>query len=384
MAYKAFEDFYHYETIKHLVLHKHGESLVSPPFATEQCKDYNKFMIYKDGNVSYLDLDLPPATSKFNGICSIGDSIWTIPYGIYDEFKVVLQIKDDKPIYHTIDKPGKGQFYSLDTNGITACSFPLGYEDTAFAIFVKDEQVKLVDFPTNGHKKMHMGTTYCNGRYWSPPRGDTPGYCDIVGYDGNMLLSIEVQFKDPSVTRKYSDFIAYGNKLFALPFGERGNLADVLILDTNTLEYKLQRLDIADFYKKYNCGVLVDNVIVAVPYGTKEQDSSSKGLIYNCDTGEHHNFEINADLGFGGKYRFRCGLNFNNLAVFFPTGTPAVPMLAVDKTGRVVYQQFFKDYVMGRPVLHENKLWTVCYHLTNKTQHLINIDQNFNVDVLDI
>lgn len=383
MSYKAFEDFYHDEVIKHLVLHKHGDYLVSPPFATEKCKDYSKFMFYKDGSVNYIDLDLPPATSKFNGICSIGDSIWTIPYGIYDEFNIVLQIKDNTPVYHKISKAGKGQFYSLDTNGSEACSFPLGYEDTAFAISIKDDVVKLVDFPTDGHRKMHMGTTYCNGRFWSPPRGDTPGYCDIVGYDGHMLLAIEVNFEEPNITRKYSDFIAYGNKLFALPFGEKGNLADMLIFDTTTLEYQLQRLDIADFYKKYNCGVLVDDTIIAVPYGTKEQDSSSKGLVYNCVTGEHYNFEL-GDLGFGGKYRFRSGVCFNNLAVFFPTGTPAVPMLAITKTGEIVFQETFKDYVMGRPVLHENKLWTVCYHLTHKSQHLVSLDQDFNVEFIDI
>jgi len=246
MTYKAFEDFYHDEMIKHLVLHKHGDYLVSPPFATDQCKDYSKFMFYKDGAVSYLDLELPPATSKFNGICSIGDSIWTIPYGIYDEFNVVLQIRNGKPIYHRINRAGKGQFYSLDTNGVDACSFPLGYEDTAFAIYIKDDKVNYIDFPSNGHRKMHMGTTYCNGRYWSPPRGDTPGYCDIVSYSGTEIEKFTVLLPDPSITRKYSDFIAYGNKLFALPFGERGNLVEMLIFDTTTFEYSLQHLDIAD------------------------------------------------------------------------------------------------------------------------------------------
>ena len=228
-----------------------------------------------------------------------------------------------------------------------------------------------------------MGTTYCNGKFWSPPRGDTPNYNDIVCYDGTTITTYPVEFEHPEITRKYSDFIAYGNKLYAMPFGERGNLTEVLVFDTDTLEHHLQQLDIADFYKKYNCGVLVDDCIIAVPYGTKEQDSSSKGLVYNCVTGEHYNFDL-GDLGFGGKYRFRSGMLFNNLAVFFPTGTPAVPMLAITKTGKIVFQKTFKDFVMGRPVLHENKLWTVCYHLINKTQHLVSLDQEFNLEFVDI
>ena len=384
MSYKAFEDFYHDEQIRHLVLHKHGDSLVSPPFATEKCKDYSKFLIYKNGVATYIDLELPPATSKFNGICSVGDSIWTIPYGIYDKFNIVLQIKNSVPIYHKLTKPGKGQFYSLDTDGVEAFSFPLGYEDTAFAIHIKDDQVHPVDFPTNGHKKMHMGTTYCNGKFWSPPRGDTLGYTNIVGYDGKELSTIHVNFEHPEITRKYSDFIAKGNTLYALPFGEKGDLQDLLIFNTDTLEYRLHRLNIAGFQKKYNCGVVVNDVIIAVPYGTKEQDNSNQGLVYNCDTGEHFNFDLGNSLGFGGKYRFRSGIEFNGTAVFFPTGTPSVPLIMVARNGQIMFEKLLSDYVVGRPVLHEEKLWTVCYHLTNKTQHLLSFDQHCQVSIIDI
>jgi hypothetical protein len=187
MAYKAFQDFYHEEAIKHLVLHNHNGVLISPPFATEKCKDYSKVMCLDGNDVTFIDLDLPPATSKFNAIASIGDSVWFIPYGIWDDFNIVVQLKNGSPIYHKIDLPGKGQFYNIATDGKTAFSFPLGYEDTSYGIYIKDEKVQIIDFNKQGHTKLHMGTVYCNGSYWSAPRGDTPGYCDLVKFDGKDI-----------------------------------------------------------------------------------------------------------------------------------------------------------------------------------------------------
>lgn len=384
MTYKAFEDFYKEAEIKHLVLHQHGDYLISPPFGTEKCKDYNKFFYYKDGRFEFLDLELPPAVSKFNGICSIGDSIWTIPYGIFDQFEIILQIKDKKPIYHKINRPGKGQFYSLANNDHEAFSFPLGYEDTAFAIHIKNDAIELQNFSTNGHKKMHMGTVYCNGKFWSPPRGDTLGYCDIVSFDGTTVKTYPVQFDQPHILRKYTDFIVKGNKLYSLPFGQNGHLNQLLIFDTETETYKLEILNLPVFFKKYNCGVLIDNVIIGVPYGDKSQDSGKYGIVYDCDTGEHNSFVIDEGLGFGGKYRFRCGLEFNKCAVFIPTGTPAAPILVIDKQSNITNKIFLKEYVLGRPVKFQEKIWIIGYHIETKKQFLITLDRSFSTEFIPI
>ena len=40
--YKAFQDFYKEQSIKHMLLVEHNNELLSPPFATEKCKDYSK------------------------------------------------------------------------------------------------------------------------------------------------------------------------------------------------------------------------------------------------------------------------------------------------------------------------------------------------------
>jgi hypothetical protein len=384
MGYKAFEDFYREAEIKHLVLHQHGDYLVSPPFCTDKCKDYNGFMFYRDGIFEFLELDLPAATSKFNGICSIGDSIWTIPYGIFDNFHTILQIKDRTPIYHTIDKPGKGQFYSLASDNAQAFSFPLGYEDTAFAIHIKGNEIVLHDFDTHGHRKMHMGTVYCNGRFWSPPRGDTEGYINIVSFDGVNIVTYPVEFDQTHILRKYTDFIVRGNLLYALPFGQNGHLDQVLIFDTDTNTYRLQQINSPVFFKKFNCGVLVDNTIIALPYGDKSQSTSNHGLAYNCDTGKSRSFDINESLNFGGKYRFRSGIAFDGHAVFFPTGSPAAPLIVVDKEGNIIHRQYYSDYVLGRPIMYRGRVWTIAYEIETKKQFLFALNGSFVAEFIPI
>jgi len=384
MGYKAFEDFYRESEIKHLVLHQHDDYLVSPPFCTDKCKDYNRFMFYKDGVFEFLDLDLPAATSKFNGICSIGNSIWSIPYGLFDNFHTILQIKDKQPIYHTIDKPGKGQFYSLASDGIQGFSFPLGYEDTAFAIHIKDDAISLYDFDTHGHRKMHMGTVYCNGRFWSPPRGDTEGYINVVSFDGTDIVTHPVEFEQKHILRKYTDFIVRGNMLYALPFGQNGHLAQVLIFDTDTNTYSLQQIDIPVFFKKFNCGVLVDNTIIALPYGDKSQNTSNYGLVYNCDTGKSESFNLSESLNFGGKYRFRSGIEYQGCAIFFPAGSPSAPLVVFDKEGNAIHHQYYSDYVLGRPIKYQDRVWTIAYEIETKKQFLFALNSSFVAEFIPI
>ena len=63
MTYKAFQDWYVDGNIKHLVLYPYNDYLISPPFATKRCEKYNKILKY-DGNISYIDTDLPPLQVK--------------------------------------------------------------------------------------------------------------------------------------------------------------------------------------------------------------------------------------------------------------------------------------------------------------------------------
>lgn len=372
MKYKAFEDFYKEEPIKHLVLHNHNNVLVSPPFATEQCKDYSKVMCKDGDHTWFIDLDLPAATSKFNAISSIGDSVWFIPYGIWDDFNVVVQLKDFKPIYHYIDKSGKGQFYSSATDGKTAFSFPLGYEETSYGIHIKDDCVHTVEFDRQEHTKTHMGTVHANGKYWSAPRGDTAGYINMTSFDGNNIETFPINVKNPNVTRKYSDIIVNGNTLYILPFGETPGVSELIEFDTVTNTYKLHELDIPDFAKKYNAGVLVEDTIIALPYGDEHANDSNWGLTYNIVTGKCNTFDIG--LSFGGKYRFRSGIAYGDNAMFLPTGTPSCPILTINKHGKILARDMLADHLLGRPIIHKNSVVTMGHNFNDKESYIVTLD----------
>ena len=359
--YKAFQDFYKEQSIKHMLLVEHNNELLSPPFATEKCKDYSK-VFYKG---EYIDLALLPATSKTNAVAQIENSSWFIPYGIWDQFNTVVELRDTTPYYHTLPFKGKGQFYSVATDGKTAFSFPLGYEDTNFGLYI-DGIIKTYELPIKG-KKLHMGTVYCNGRYWSMPRGDEPGYNTLLSFDGEQYQSYELDV-DPNITRKYTDIIVKGNTLYSLPFGETKGLNTIVEFDTETNTATYHTINGVDFAKKYNCGVLLGDKIVAVPYGDEHANDSNWGLVFDTVTKETTQFDI--QLNFGGKYRFRCGIEYNGYAFFFPSGTPSCPIIVINDQGYIVKDETFEGLMFGRPIIHKNYINVLAYHMETQ-EHFI-------------
>jgi hypothetical protein len=334
-------------------------------------------MIYKDGVVTWLDVNTPPATSKYNSMVSIGSSVFFAPYGIWDEFNTVLEINFDNfdATYHTIDSTAKGQFYNMASDGLTAFSAPLGYEEVSFGLFIKDGQVKQVQFPVSGELKKHMGTVWCNGYYWSAPRGESYDYDQILKFNPATEELNFIKVDLIKARRKYSDFIVAGNKLFALPLGRDVELRQMLMVDTATDEVKLIELDVPEFIKKYNAGVLLDDTIVALPYGHKDDGNANHGLTFNINTYKQSTFDIT--LSFGGKYRFRCGIEFNGVAVFLPTGTPNADIIVVDKTGSILFRKNLPEYILGRPVVHENLIHTIAYNVLTKKHSILTIDNSY-------
>jgi len=368
--YKAFQDFYKEQSIKHMLLVEHNNELLSPPFATEKCKDYSK-VFYKG---DYINLDLLPATSKTNAVAQIKDSSWFLPYGIWDEFNTVVELRGTTPYYHTLPFKGKGQFYSVATNGKTAFSFPLGYEDTNFGLYI-DGIIKTHESPIKG-KKLHMGTVYCNGRYWSMPRGDEPGYNTLLSFDGEQYQSYELDV-DPNITRKYTDIIVKGNTLYSLPFGETKGLNTIVEFDTETNTATYHTIDGVDFAKKYNCGVLLGDKIVAVPYGDEHANDSNWGLVFDTVTKETTQFDIKLD--FGGKYRFRCGIEYKGNAYFFPSGTPSCPVIVIDDQGYIVKDETFKGLIFGRPIIHKDYINVLGYHIETQEHFIFVFGDNLKV-----
>jgi hypothetical protein len=370
--YKAFEDYYKEESIKHLLLTEHEDVLISPPFATELCRDYSKIAVY-DGKVSYIELELVPSTSKTNATARVNDSTWLIPYGIWDEFNTVVELKDRTPIYHGIDRLGKGQFYSVASNGTSACSFPLGYENTSFLIYIDQQGLHTIDFETD-NKKCHMGVAYCNGKYWSMPRGDLENYNSLVSYDGTTIERFNIPVKS-SVTRKFTDIITVGNTLYSLPFGETAGLTSVIEFDTTSNKMITHELDVPDFAKKYNAQVLIEDCIIGLPYGDEHQNDSNWGIIFNTVTKKNKKFDIG--ISHGGKYRYRSGIEFKGRAIFLPAGTVGCPIISVDLEGYSVYK-FYENIMFGRPTIYKDKLFSIVYNLNSKVSSIVEIDEYLN------
>jgi hypothetical protein len=146
----------------------------------------------------------------------------------------------------------------------------------------------------------------------------------------------------------------------------------------------LQQIDIPVFFKKFNCGVLVDNTIIALPYGDKSQTTSNYGLVYNCDTGKSESFNLSESLNFGGKYRFRSGIEYQGCAIFFPAGSPSAPLVVFDKEGNAIHHQYYSDYVLGRPIKYQDRVWTIAYEIETKKQFLFALNSSFVAEFIPI
>jgi len=374
MAYKAFDEIYKTVPIRHLLLEKHGDDLISPPFATELCKEYNQIAFWDGNYVEYRALDLPPATSKFNAITNVRKSTWMVPYGIWDEMNTAVQVTNRKIEYHSIDaQGGKGQFYSIASNGKQACAFPLGYENTHYLIWIDKNGLRTDTFQTD-NVKCHMGTVWCNGKFWSMPRGDNPNYQDLVSYDGSLIKRHKILCKEN--TRKYSDIVVVDNTLYSLPFGEGYGHKTVTEFDTTSNTIKYHELDIPDFAKKYNAQVLVDECIIGLPYGDERSQDSNWGVVFNTVTKE--SFPVNIGFIFGGKYRFRSGLAYKGRAVFLPSGSPNCPIISVDKHGGIQIG-WQKDKIFGRPLLYKDKIYCIVYDIRKQQSFICSIDEKLNI-----
>ena len=368
--YKAFEDHYRELDIKHLLLAEHDGELISPPFATELCKDYSKVAVFGN-SVSYIDLDLPPVTSKINATARVNDSTWLIPYGYWDEFRTVVELKGSTPIYHTLDKGGMGQFYGCASNGTTACSFPLGTSNTSFLLYIDEKGLHTKDFDAE-MRKSHMGTAYCNGRYWSMPRGDFRNYNVLVSYDGKDIEKYPIPV-DHTLSRKFTDLIPVGNTLYSLPYGETAGLTQVVEFNTEYNSVSTHELNVPDFAKKYNAQVLVDETIIGVPYGDADDFESKYGVVFDTVTKQSRPFDI--EIGYGGKYRFKCGIAYKGRAIFLPSGTPGLPIISVATDGTFHATKTDNSKLFGRPIIYKEKLYTLVFNTIDNTHSLVTIDE---------
>ena len=264
-----------------------------------------------------------------------------------------------------------GQFYGCDSNGTTACSFPLGTSNTSFLLYIDEKGLHTQDFDAE-MRKSHMGTAYCNGRYWSMPRGDFRNYNVLVSYDGKDIEKYPIPV-DHTLSRKFTDLIPVGNTLYSLPYGETAGLTQVVEFNTEYNSVSTHELNVPDFAKKYNAQVLVDETIIGVPYGDADDFESKYGVVFDTVTKQSRPFDI--EIGYGGKYRFKCGIAYKGRAIFLPSGTPGLPIISVATDGTFHATKTDNSKLFGRPIIYKEKLYTLVFNTIDNTHSLVTIDE---------
>ena len=90
--------------------------------------------------------------------------------------------------------------------------------------------------------------------------------------------------------------------------------------------------------------------------------------------------QFDIDISHGGKYRYRSGIAYKNHAYFFPAGTPSCPILKINETG-VIKRLQLENTMVGRPIVYNDLLFSICYNINTKDQFIISVDEDLNYKV---
>jgi hypothetical protein len=139
---------------------------------------------------------------------------------------------------------------------------------------------------TSTSRKYFTHKTAANGKIYCPPAGHDEDWSELLIIDSNTDEWHTVSLGIGKESKKY--FAGCENsqgKIYWIPRGgcvcepedswkRSGDLAEILVVDTATNEFKT--IDISEYFKdnttieKYNCSVIVDDKIFALPYGESE------------------------------------------------------------------------------------------------------------------
>jgi hypothetical protein len=139
---------------------------------------------------------------------------------------------------------------------------------------------------TDTSRKYFTHKTSANGKIYCPPAGHDEDWSELLIIDSNTDTWRTVSLGIGKESKKY--FAGCENsqgKIYWIPRGgcvcepeeswkRDGDLAEILVVDTVTDEFKT--IDISEYFKdnttieKYNCSVIVNDKIFALPYGESE------------------------------------------------------------------------------------------------------------------
>jgi hypothetical protein len=147
-------------------------------------------------------------------------------------------------------------------------------------------------------RKYYSNTVSANGKIYFPPAGHEEDWCEMLIIDSNTDTWRTVNLEIGKESKKYFTGCESSNgKIYYIPRGgcvcmpteswkEFGDLAEILVVDTTTDTF--HTIDISEYFvdnttiEKYNCSVIVDDKIFALPYG--ESDSFQTLLVFDTIT----------------------------------------------------------------------------------------------------
>lgn len=203
----------------------------------------------------WKDYDQEPySNKKYTTLAKVGDKLYAPPYSENPNFDVMLKFN---------------KTWTHERMGLKATS-----------------------------RKYYSNTVSANGKIYFPPAGHEEDWSEMLIIDSTTDTWKTIDLEIGKESKKYFTGCESSNgKIYYIPRGgcvcmpaeswkEFGDLAEILVVDTNTDTF--HTIDISEHFvdnttiEKYNCSVIVDDKIFALPYG--ESDSFQTLLVFDTIT----------------------------------------------------------------------------------------------------
>lgn len=299
---------------KYIKAHLHGKKIISLPYGETNTFDYA------------ISFDVETYELKFKNIlCDVNDEkkwhtaqylngkIYAVPrgerwYPPYFPYSIELdcdsleyKLLDMSFIWHDYDqeKYTNKKYTTLAKVGEKLYAPPYS-ENPNFDVMLKFDRQwthERTGMKTTS-RKYYSHTAASNGKIYFPPAGHEEDWSELLIIDSDTDAWKTVKLGIGKESKKY--FTGCENsqgKIYYIPRGgcvcepedqwkRSGDLAEVLVIDTK--DDSFYTIDISEYFidsttiEKYNCSVIVNDILFAFPYG--ESESFHTLLIFNTVT----------------------------------------------------------------------------------------------------
>lgn len=299
-----------------------------PPYGLNECLDYMIKINPDTYEVSKIPLTVDDSFEKYQYGTVVGDYIVWLPY---NESKIIiLDTRDDSIEYTPLSITGKGKFIKAHLYYSKIIALPYGENDEfnyiiSFDIDTREVSYNYIQCPINDEKKWHT-SQLLNGKIYAVPRGerwdgDYFPYrievdCNTLQYELFDMSDLWSDYDMEQLTnKKYTTMALANNKLYAPPYSENSNFDVMLKFDG--LSWTSIRTGYKNTSRKWFSNNVASNGKIYFPPAGHEEDWSEM-LVIDSNTDEYKTI----DLGLGKeskKYFTGCESSMGKL-YYIPRG----------------------------------------------------------------